>query len=197
MLEVVRPWYGRLLTIVIALICAAMVVVAAVQGGWADGLRMLPWALLVAGACWATFWRPRVEVSDAGVRVVNVTRTIRIPWPALRDVDTKWALTLGTAWGQYTAWSAPAPGARGALRTLTDRRRQPSHDQPGAMAPGDLPDSPSGSAAVLIRDRWDALRRAGHLDDPRLEDERAPVRWHVGSLLAAVVLLAAGIVTLV
>ena len=58
---------------------------------------MLPWALLVGGACWATFWRPRVEVSDAGVRVVNVTRTIDIPWPALRDVDTKWALTLDTA----------------------------------------------------------------------------------------------------
>ena len=65
------------------------------------------------------------------------------------------------------------------------------------MAPGDLPDSPSGTAAVLIRDRWDALRRAGHLDDPRLEDERAPVRWHLGTLLAGVVLLAAGIVSLV
>ena len=97
MIEVVRPWYGRLLTVVIALICAAMVVIAVVQGGWADGAPMLPWALLVGGACWATFWRPRVEVSDAGVRVVNVTRTIRIPWPALRDVDTKWALTLDTA----------------------------------------------------------------------------------------------------
>lgn len=192
----VRPWYGRLLTVVIALICAAMVVIAVVQGGWVDGAQMLPWALLVSGACWATFWRPRVEVSDAGVRVVNVTRTIRIPWPALRDVNTKWALTLDTAWGQYTAWSAPAPGARGALRTLADRRHQPLATEPGTMAPGDLPDSPSGTAAAIIRDRWDVLRRAGHLDDPRLEDERAPVRWHLGTFIAGVVLLAAGIVSL-
>ena len=197
MIEVVRPWYGRLLTIVIALICASMVVIAVLQGGWADGAKMLPWALLVGGACWATFWRPCVEVSDAGVRVVNVTRTIRIPWPALRDVGTKWALTLDTAWGRYTAWSAPAPGARGALRTLVDRRRQPLATQPGTMAPGDLPDSPSGTAASVVRDRWDALRRAGHLDDPRLEHDRAPVRWHVGTFVGAVVLLAAGIVSLV
>ena len=79
MTEVFRPWYGRLLTVVIALISASMVVFAAVQGDWADAALVLPWAGLVAGACWATFWRPRVEVSDAGVRIVNVTRTIHHP----------------------------------------------------------------------------------------------------------------------
>ena len=155
-------------------------------------------ALLVAGACWATFWRPRVEVSDAGVKVVNVTRTIRVPWPALRDIDTKWALTLDTAYGRYTVWSAPAPGARSAVRSLADRRSQPHREAgPGTIGPGDLPDSPSGSAAALVRERWDSLRRAGHLDDPRLEQERAPVRWHLGTLLGGIALLALGIIALV
>jgi hypothetical protein len=194
--EVVRPWWGRLLVVGIAVICASMVVFAGLQGGADDALLVLPWTALVAGACWATFWRPRVEVSDAGVRIVNVTRTIHIPWPALHAIETKWALTLVTAYGRYTAWSAPAPGARGALRSLADRRDDPSVVDPaGTVRPGDLSDSPSGSAAAVVRDRWTQLRAAGHLDDPRLEHDRAQVTWHLGTLAIGVALLAVGIVT--
>ena len=61
------------------------------------------------------------------------------------------------------------------------------------MAPGELADTPSGSAAALVRQRWEELRAAGHLDDPRLERERAPVRWHVGTLLIAMALVAIGL----
>jgi hypothetical protein len=198
MTEVLRPWYGRLLTVVIGVISASMVVFAGSQGEWRDAALVLPWAALVAGACWATFWRPRVEVSDAGVRLVNVTRTIDIPWPAVRAVETKWALTVVSTYGRHTAWSAPAPGARGAVRSLATPRDDPHG--PGArglVAPGDLADSPSGSVAAAVRERWTSLRAAGHLDDPRLEHERAPVRWHVGTFAVGLALLAIGIATAV
>ena len=65
----------------------------------------------------------------------------------------------------------------------------------GAVAPGDLVDSPSGTAAATVRDRWSELQAAGHLDDPRLEHDRAPVRWHLGTFAIGVALLAVGIVT--
>jgi hypothetical protein len=141
-----------------------------------------------------------VAVSDAGVALVNVSRTVFIPWPALHDIDTKWALTLMTAYGRFRAWSAPAPGTRAGLVSLTGSRKQrgPRGPQPDEIGrPGDLVDSPSGAAAALVRHRWNAVRAAGHLENPRLERDRAQVTWHVGTALAATALLAVGIVTLV
>ena len=123
----------------IGLICAGMCIGLGLAGSWTDAALVAPWAALVALACWATFWRPMVAVSPAGVRIVNVTRTIDIPWPAIQDVETKWALTLVTAYGRFTAWSAPAPGARSALRSLAvDARR----DVPRSAPP---PSSPAGA----------------------------------------------------
>ena len=56
------------------------------------------------------------------------------------------------------------------------------------MRPGDLPGTPSGEAASVVRRRWEELRDAGHLDDPRLERERPRVRWDTRTLAAAAVL---------
>lgn len=197
MSEVFRPLYGRVLTVVIGVVALLAVVFAAWQGGWTSAGQMAPWAALFSGACWATFWRPYVAVSDAGVRLVNVTRTIDVPWPALIDVQTKWALTLVTAYGRFRAWSAPAPGAHGAVRSLASGPRHAAAvDSEGGARPADLTDTPSGEAAALVRERWDALRAAGHLDNPRLERPRAAVRWHVGTAAAGLALLALGIVTL-
>ena len=78
--------------------------------------RAGPWLALVAGSCWALFWRPEVVVDDGGVRLVNVFRTIDVPWPSIQAVDTKWALTLITAYGRFTGWAAPAPGMHEAVR---------------------------------------------------------------------------------
>jgi Bacterial PH domain len=201
--EEVRTWYGRALTVAIGVICAGMCISLGLTGSWEDAALVAPWAALIALACWAAFWRPMVAVSPGGVRIVNVTRTIDIPWPAIQDVETKWALTLVTAYGRFTAWSAPAPGARSALRSLVvDARRdvprtpppdRPRHRPEQVVAPGELADTPSGSAAALVRQRWEELRAAGHLDDPRLERDRPPVRWHVGTLLIAVALVAIGL----
>ena len=139
---------------------------------------MVPWLLLVSGAVWAMFWNPRVVVDDGGVHLVNPLRTIDVPWPAIQNVDTKWALTLITAYGRFTAWAAPAPGGLATARkmTRTDREAIPSsaRDAQGAIRPGDLPETASGSAALIIRRRWEELRDAGWLDDPRLEHERRP-----------------------
>lgn len=168
-----------------------------VSDSWTDAALTVPWMALLTLTCWATFWRPCVAVSDAGVELVNVSRTVFIPWPALQDVDTKWALTLMTAYGRFRAWSAPAPGTRAALVSLVGSRKQHVPQGPEVVRPGDLVDSPSGAAAALIRHRWDAVRAAGHLENPRLERERAQVTWHVSTALACAALLAVGIATVV
>ena len=43
----------------------------------------------------------------------------------------------------------------------------------------------SGDAALTVRRRWEELRNAGFLDDPRLEFARPPVRWHWSVIVAA------------
>jgi len=188
--EVYRPWFGRILTFVIGGICAVTAIVVAWRSGVRDLAQVLPWLALVSGTCWAAFWRPRVDVSDGGVRLVNVVRTIDLPWPSITAIDTKWSLTLVTAYGKYTAWAAPAPGVRGAVRaTRSDGKHLPS----ATYRPGDLPSSASGEVAVLIRRHWEALRTAGHLDDPRLEHDRAPVTWHIPILAAGLVLVVLGV----
>lgn len=188
-----------MLTIIIGLICGITAAALLWRNGMREFLQVTPWLVLVSGACWAAFWRPYVEVSDGGVRLVNVFRTVDLPWPSIQTIDTKWALTLVTAYGRFTAWAAPAPGVRGAVRaTRSDVKNLPSSTYAGeGIRPGDLPSSASGEVAVLIRKQWEALRDAGHLENPRLEPERAPVTWHVPIVAAGAGLIVLGIVGLV
>lgn len=195
-----RPWFGQALTVVMATISVVSLIGFALQNGLGTALRTLPFFVAVTGACWALFWRPRVIVDLSGVQLVNVTRTISLPWPSILAVDTKWSLTLITSYGRFTAWAAPAPGAAHVVRSDARReaRRLPASTYgPDGIRPGDLPTSPSGGAAFIIRQRWEKLRDAGYLDDPRLEFDRPPVEWHRRVGLGAVVVVAACVVSLV
>jgi Bacterial PH domain len=190
--EVFRPGFGRVLCIAIGVICVASMVALIATDGPSALWRGGPWLALVAGACWALFWRPEVVVDDGGVRLVNVFRTIDLPWPSIQAVDTKWALTLITSYGRYTGWAAPAPGMHEAVRaTSRDANHLPASAwSSDGIRPGDLPSSSSGSAALLIRRRWEQLRDAGYLDEPRLERESPPVTWHRTTIAVGLVLVA-------
>lgn len=194
-----RPAFGRVLAVVVA-VCAGG---GLLTGLVSDASATLPYVapvLLVAVWVWAAYWRPAVLVSPAGVELRNVTRTIELPWPTIQRVDTRYALTLHTAYGDYAAWAAPAPSrARVVTARSEDARHLPgsSYGAGGSIRPGDLASSASGQAAMLVRARWEELRDAGVLDDPRVERARPRVRWHVGTLAAIGVLIAASVLTLV
>jgi len=205
--EVFRTGFGRVLTITIGALCALALVLTLIADGVGETLRVAPWLGLTVLVCWAVFWRPAVEVSDAGVTLINVTRRISIPWPALQEVDTQWALRLSTAYGRWSAWAAPAPGLKGAMASrrlgdvddanvigspVTPMR---GADHSTTLRPGDLPQTNSGSAATMVRRRWAKLRAAGHLDDPVLERDRPAVRWHLDTLAIATALIVIGILT--
>lgn len=186
-----RPGFGRVLTYGTWAVCAVTVATSA----WADpveGLRVAAPAALVSLVVWALLGHPAVVVTPAGVELRNVLRTIELPWPTIRLVDTRYALTLHTAYGVYAAWAAPAPSRSAALRAGPgDLTAVPGSARgAGGVRPGDLPSTPSGEAALVVRRRWEQLRDAGHLDDPRLERERPRVRWHVRTLAAVGVLSA-------
>lgn len=187
---VFRPRFGQVLTVGSAVLCGVALVTTFVQDP-ATGLRYAPVILLAALLVWALFGRPAVIVGPAGVVLRNVTRTIELPWPSIQLIDTKYALTLHTAYGTYAAWAAPAPSRTHTLRAAKDETAHlpsSSFGPGGTVRPGDLAGSDSGQAAMYIRRRWEELRDAGYLDDPRLEHARPRVRWHWRTLVAVAAL---------
>lgn len=191
-----RPLFGRILSGTLMAGCALALVTSIMQGGSTALVTVAPWLLLVMITLWAMYWNPRVIVDDGGVRLVNVLATIDIPWPAIQRIDTKWALTLFTAYGKFTAWAAPAPGgiaaARGASKRQITGLPESTYAAGASVRPGDLPSSPSGAAASVVRARWEALRDAGHLDNPRLEFTQVPVQRHWIVLTAIPALIIVG-----
>lgn len=183
--------HGTAVTVGVAALCMIGLVTVLLDDP-ALALRYLPVLVLPVALVWALYARPAVIVSDASVEVRNVTRTVVLPWPSIQRVDTKYALTLYTAYGTFAAWAAPAPSRMTTLASGPDavKHLPKSSYIGGGVRPGDLTTSASGQAAAVIRRRWDELNEAGHLADPRLERSRPQVRWHVLPALGIIALAA-------
>ncbi len=176
---VFRSRFGQVLTIAVVALALLAVILMAAQGAAVYVLRFGWLVALVAFGTWALFWAPSVSVSDGGVTVRNVLRTIELPWPSIGAVDTKYALTLVTTFGTYTAWAAPAPGRHATLSSKSDLAHLPSSTfVNGTVRPGDDLRTDSGQAALIVRRRWEQLRDGGFLDNARLERERPVTHWH-------------------
>jgi hypothetical protein len=136
-----------------------------VEGAWQHLLTYVGPLGLVALFGLAALWLPYVEVSDGGVEIRNVLRTIRVPWPAIEDIDGRYGLRLTTTYGKVTAWAAPAPAGRQRLQG------------------GD------SDAAAVVRRRFDQLQALGHLDSRRLERGELDVTWHVWIIVVGAALV--------
>ena len=148
--------------------------------------------LLIAYLGWLLFWRPAVVVHDAGVTIENPFRAITVPWPALVQVDTRYALTLVTPGRSYGAWAAPAPGIWGGRNARPeDLRGLPGSTYgPGnSVRPGDLKTTDSGQAAQLVRARWEHLVEAGLVDAGAAETTPVTVKFRWLEAAAALLLL--------
>jgi Bacterial PH domain len=191
---VFRSRFNRAVAVVAWALCVYLVAVSAIEGGGAAAAQALLPAAFVALGAWAVLWRPLVSVEDDGVLLRNVARSIRVPWAALIDVETRWALTLRVPGAAYSALAAPAPGRTTAM---VARRRERQHGPAeysgaagGRSRPGDLAGTASGDAAYLVRERWHRLREAGGIELGQADLVRAEVRWHwltLGALAALAV----------
>jgi hypothetical protein len=160
-----RPAFGRILTIVIAVIAVGALTGYLIAGDLLGLLRSGWWLVLMAAVVWALFWMPAVEVLEHAVIIRNPLSTWTVPWPAIQRIDTKWALTLFTERGRIEAWAAPASG-RYTVFTLgpDDTKVSETARVAGAIRPGDTLSSESGAAANHIRRHWEQLRDDGLLD---------------------------------
>lgn len=163
--EVFRSRSNKVLAGVAWLVAALGVVVTAVTDGPGALIGAGP-LLLIGFLGWLLFWMPAVVVHDGGITLENPFRSIMVPWAALVDVDTRYALTLVTPGKSYTSWAAPAPGIWGGRNARPeDLKGLPSatYGPAKSVRPGDLKSTDSGQAAQLVRSRWEALIESGSL----------------------------------
>jgi hypothetical protein len=192
--KTLRSRFGLVLTVLVWAVCAAALVTIVVTGRWADLGRYGALAVLVAYVMWLLFWSPSVTIALSGVEVRNLLRVHDVSWPAIQNVDTKYALTLFTPKGKVVAWAAPAPSRYAAMRAA----KSDAHGLPdstfmlGSIRPSDIPSSDSGIAALYVRRYWEELRDAGHLDSGAVEGTGVKTRW-LGR--EAAVLIALAIIT--
>lgn len=209
--------YGRVLTVVTGV--AAVVAALAVAGDLPvrDVITTVLLGALVTVLVWATLGRPEVQVSDGEVVLVNVTRTVRIPWPLLDRAEARWSLEVHTADGRrWTAWAAPrSSAAAGAMRAARGRGAaegnrlrwmawaapragaDPARDR-GAPERTRRPATAEGVRSA-IQERHAALLQAGHLDGARTRAAdaglRVTVSWHVGTIAGVLALTGAVVAT--
>ncbi len=179
--EVFRSKFNRVLAIVIAGLDAVFGISVLLTADLAYYATGLPLIALAGFGAWTVLWRPCVHVSDDAVSLVNVSRTVQIPWAALIQVDTRYSLTLATSRARYSAWAAPAPG-RPTTRQA-ERRDAPERDPGARVRPGDLPATNSGDAAYLVRTRWGTVAAQVQIETGTYEQNQEIVKWHAAHLV--------------
>lgn len=188
--------FNRVLAVVTWLFCLAAVVAVATSG-WRATVQYLPLIALIAWFGWASLWRPALTLSDNGVTIVNVFATTDVPWEALIDVDTRYALTLVTPHRRYPVTVAPAPGR---LATALSKRDMSGLSAPtgsdGSVRTGDLPNSDSGAAAHLVRHRWGQLLAEDKIAVGTADETLVPRHVHVTTITISAVLFVCAVVAL-
>lgn len=192
----IRPSFGRILTVVVVVIVFAALGSLVLANGQ-DALRALWLPLLLAYCAWLTLWRPHVLIAPESITMRNVFSTIRIPWGAVERIDTKWALTLYTRKGRHVAWAAPAPGRHAVGRFGSeDLRHLPETSYVGgSVRASDLPRSDSGDAATIIRTHWEALQN-GDAGSSAPGESDVTVTVHAVSLAVLIVLVFAAVLSI-
>ena len=193
--EIVNSRFNRVLAVGIWAVSA----VIAVSLFFVDRPNQLAYLVPLAFVnllVWEGLWRPLLTITDDGVEVTNPFRSIHIPWNALVNVDTKFALTLFTPGRKFEVWVAPSPGRSFGYRSaaVADREvRLSSPHSSSTVRPGDLVTSESGAAASLVRSRWELLQTSGLIEAGIAHKVAVTVRWHWIVVVALLVLCAASI----
>lgn len=124
----------------------------------------LGFALAAAVASYLLWLRPKLELRETDLRVVNPTATAVISYSDIVSLETKWSLLIVHSAGSTRVWVAPANGRLGwstgrqvAYRDPFDRIATADPDGGDVIPSSRSVNSDSGLAALLIQRRLDEL----------------------------------------
>jgi hypothetical protein len=159
-----RSTFNRVLSVLAWAAAAAAVASVVLTPGAQPGLYSIPLgAVGFSVLVWVLLWSPYLRINDDGVLVANIFQEYRVPWAALIHVDTQYSLTLHTPARRIRVTAAPAPGQLAAFRATRAEKARLGRLTSGDIRPGDLPGTDSGTAAELVRSRWESLRDSGRV----------------------------------
>ncbi|MDQ1582671.1 MAG: hypothetical protein QOF36_725 [Microbacteriaceae bacterium] len=184
--SVLAPRFSRVLGVLVAAICVVTEVSLVVNGHLDALLRATPALAFVAVGTYALFWAPLVRMNSAEIELVNPLRTHWIAWPAIRDITTRWTMTLVTNDGSYPAWavSAPSPWAS------VGRLNRDGLGRPSLVADRSRRGSATGLAPIVVQ-QWESYRDVRNVgpDDVRTQ-------WHTRTIMLLAALAALTIIGL-
>jgi hypothetical protein len=102
----------RRFAVALWIVAAALVVIGLVTNGPGAALLVPVPSLFTAWFAWVVLWRPRIEITDDALVVVDVRRTTRFAWRRVQEIRTKYGLEVVTDQGEQRVWIAPRPDAR-------------------------------------------------------------------------------------
>ncbi|UFU07490.1 PH domain-containing protein [Ruania halotolerans] len=180
-----RSRVARPLAVAVAVVCVAALTYFVSVGGVVELWRSGPTAALVIVVMWALFWGPGAEVSDGGVTVMNVLRTVHVPWPEYTGAEARWSLQVHAGGRTVSAWGVPAGSGTGARLAAPRRSRQIRAE---SQSPGEdhrlSGHGTAEAAALAIGERHDRLTSAGHLRGVRRGTLPVATTWHVPVIVA-------------
>ncbi len=92
--RVYRSRSGTVALIIAGAITLFLLGDAALRSGVGGMLLLAPGLLLVDWIIFAVLFVPRVQTDAHGVTVINPIRCAEVPWGRVRDITTRWQLTL-------------------------------------------------------------------------------------------------------
>jgi hypothetical protein len=147
----------RLFAVVLWVVAVVLVPLALLTGG--NPLLVPVPSVFTAFIAWAVLWRPRFELTEETLTIVDVRRTSTYPWRRVQEVRTKYGIEVVTTEGVRRTWLATRPTA--AL---------------GIRRPGD-----GATTAADVREAADVLR--AHVPAPVVQDGPPPATVEAATIV--------------
>lgn len=147
-------------------------------------LSSIAFGVLLATSVWLLLVRPKLEVFDEGINIVNPLLTATVPMREIDTIDTRYALTIFTRGKKISVFAAPAPGRWHTRSVRASELKGLELNAGNIISPGDSPRSHSGQAAQIIKLR---IKSVG----AEVGDLRASARFNyaaAGALVGSIAL---------
>ncbi len=145
-----------------ALMAYLLILGSALQSVMTDGASLIVLnfgiCLTIALFIYAVIQRPRLEIADEGVRIINPISTTYLNWSEVIAIETKFVLTFQTGTKSIGSWAALAPSRYHHRNIFPSEIRGILDENHGSIRASDSPRTDSGAAAFLARQRWQAYK---------------------------------------
>ena len=169
--RVYRSRSGTVALIIAGAMTAFLLGDAALRSGLGEMLRLAPGILLVDWIIFAALFTPVVKTDADGVTVINPLRCAEVPWGRVRDITTRWQLTLHLDDGTKVA----AFGGPEVRRPRPRPRQSPAADI-------ERPEAASSDLDLIVGD-WERIGAESSTAQPVRRWWNLPVILSLGALI--------------